>query len=37
MIIVVPRGDEADPTRDPSFYDPTYDYLRKIGFPVFEE
>ncbi len=37
MIIVVPHGDEEDPTRDPAFYDPTYDYLREIGFPVFEE
>jgi hypothetical protein len=32
MAIVVPAGDEEDPTRDPSFYDPTYEYLRRIGF-----
>ncbi len=33
MVIVVPSGDEKDPTRSPSFYDPTYEYLRRIGFP----
>lgn len=32
MVIVVPPGDKQDPTRHPSFYDPTYDYLRAIGF-----
>ncbi len=32
MIIVVPEGDENDPTRDPEIYDPTYNYLRSIGF-----
>ncbi len=32
MIIVVPPGDKGDPTRLPSFYDPTYEYLRGIGF-----
>jgi hypothetical protein len=32
MVIVVPPGDEDDPTRDPSFYDPTFEYLRNIGF-----
>jgi len=32
MIIVVPPGDPDDPTRDPSFYDPTYRYLEAIGF-----
>ena len=31
MVIVVPPGDETDPTRDPSFYDPIYDYLREVG------
>jgi hypothetical protein len=32
MAIVVPAGDGEDPTRDPSFYDPTYEYLKRIGF-----
>ena len=32
MVIVVPPGDPNDPTRNPSFYDPTYAYLKKIGF-----
>ncbi len=32
MVIVVPEGDCADPTRNSAFYDPTYAYLRSIGF-----
>jgi hypothetical protein len=32
MVVVVPRGDIEDPTRQPEFYDPTYQYLRGIGF-----
>jgi hypothetical protein len=32
MVIVVPPGDPEDPTRKPAFYDPTFDYLRRIGF-----
>lgn len=32
MIIVVPEGDPKDPTRDPNFYDPTFEYLSGIGF-----
>lgn len=32
MVIMVPPGDRDDPTRDPSFYDPTYEYLKGIGF-----
>lgn len=31
MAIVVPEGDPQDPTRDPQFYDQTYDYLRSTG------
>lgn len=31
MAIVVPRGDCEDPTRDPAFYDPIYEYLKGIG------
>jgi hypothetical protein len=33
MAIVVPEGDPTDPTRDPSFYDPTWDYLLSVGLP----
>ena len=32
MIIVVPEGDPDDPTRDSSYYDPTFEYLEGIGF-----
>lgn len=32
MVIVVPPGDNDDLTRSPSFYDPTFSYLQKIGF-----
>jgi len=34
MVIVVPEGDPEDPTRAASFYDPTFRYLREIGFPL---
>lgn len=34
MVIVVPDGDPEDPTRKPEFYDPTYDYLKELGFSV---
>jgi hypothetical protein len=34
MVIVVPEGDPADPTRHSSYYDATYDYLRGIGIEV---
>jgi hypothetical protein len=32
MVIFVPEGDRNDPTRKPEYYDPTYEYLRTIGF-----
>jgi hypothetical protein len=32
MVIVVPPGDQADPTRKPEFYNPTFEYLKEIGF-----
>lgn len=32
MVVVVPHGDKEDPTRLPQFYDPTYEYLQRIGF-----
>jgi DUF2075 family protein len=31
MVIFVPQGDLADPTRPPKFYDATYAYLRELG------
>ncbi len=36
MALVVPGGSEEDPTRDPSFYDETYGYLRSIGVPTLD-
>lgn len=32
MVVVVPPGDAKDHTRLPEFYDPTFDYLKQIGF-----
>lgn len=34
MVIVVPLGDDEDTTRNPSFYDPTFEYLKEIGFSI---
>ena len=34
MVIVVPEGDPADPTRKPEFYDPTFEYLKKVGLEI---
>lgn len=34
MAILVPEGSEDDPTRKAELYDPTFKYLRQIGFPV---
>jgi hypothetical protein len=34
MVIVVPPGEESDPTRCPAFYDSTFDYLKDVGFPT---
>jgi hypothetical protein len=31
MVIFVPQGDDADPTRPKSFYDETWDFLRSCG------
>ncbi len=33
MVIVVPYGDTEDPTRNPRYYDKTFEYLQNIGFP----
>lgn len=32
MVIVVPDGEEADPTRIAAYYDPIFEYLHSIGF-----
>lgn len=34
MVIVVPEGDPEDPTRKAEYYDPTFRYLKEIGFAV---
>lgn len=34
MVVVIPDGDVADPTRDCRYYDPTFEYFRSIGFAV---
>lgn len=34
MVIVVPNGDPADPTRKATYYDPMFEYLRDVGFQV---
>jgi hypothetical protein len=34
MIIFVPPGDSADPTREPQFYDSTFQYLKDLGIGV---
>jgi len=36
MVIVVPAGDTEDPTRNPSFYNDTFKYLKEIGFTVLD-
>jgi len=34
MIIVIPNGDKDDATRDPAYYDSTFDYLKKLGLLI---
>ncbi len=34
MVIVVPEGDNQDPTRLADYYDPTYNYLKTIGLQL---
>lgn len=36
LIIWIPHGDNNDATRNPSIYDPTYNYLISCGIPVLE-
>jgi DUF2075 family protein len=34
MVIVVPEGDDKDPTRAAEYYDPSFRYLESLGLPV---
>lgn len=34
MVVVVPEGDAADPTRNSAYYNPTFEYFQSIGFTV---
>ena len=34
MVIVVPEGSDEDATRKHEFYDPTFEYLARIGLEV---
>jgi hypothetical protein len=34
MVVFVPAGDAEDPTRDPAYYDSTFEYLTGMGLPV---
>ncbi len=34
MVIVVPEGNSEDHTRNPEFYDPTFNYLKSLGISV---
>ena len=34
MVIVVPSGESSDATRVPEYYDATFQYLRRVGFPL---
>jgi len=34
MVIVVPPGDYEDKTRDPASYNPTFEYLKEVGFSI---
>ena len=36
MVICVPPGDPSDPTRDPSFYDSTFNYLKQTGLKTLD-
>jgi hypothetical protein len=36
MVLFVPRGDIADSTRSPEYYDSTFAYFRSIGIPTID-
>jgi len=37
MVIFVPVGNPVDPTRHPSFYDETFNYLLRCGLTVLQK
>ena len=34
MIIFIPEGDSADPTRSKELYDPTFEFLQTLEIPL---
>lgn len=34
MVIFIPQGEAADPTRSPAYYDSTFEYLASTGIPA---
>lgn len=34
MVIFVPPGSPSDPTRNPAWYDATFEYLRNAGIAL---
>ena len=36
MVLFVPPGNKSDATRQPGFYDGTFEYLTKLGIPVLD-
>jgi hypothetical protein len=37
MVLFIPAGSAADPTRLPEFYQGVYDFLREVGIPELEQ
>jgi DUF2075 family protein len=37
MVIFVPPGERSDPTRDPEWYDATFNYLKSTGIPELKQ
>lgn len=36
MVVFIPQGDATDPTRSPTYYDATYNYLLGLGIPALD-
>jgi hypothetical protein len=34
MVLVIPEGNDDDPTRNPDYYDNTFNYLSGLGIPA---